>query len=134
MSYKKETNEYHRRIRNLRRSKMNRIAMGAGIGGETALERDAKIPVYHPRKRKKASTIAGSFVKVTVIDANDDKYNLDFEVENSQEGLSLICPWCGSRLNPYNGEACANGHLAYTINDEDVEQKAIAKITDESST
>jgi hypothetical protein len=69
-------------------------------------------------------------IKLKVEDARGDKYQLNFDVENTDDGLALICPWCGERLNPYTETACANGHIAYTIIDEEAEQKAIDAITE----
>ncbi len=63
-------------------------------------------------------------VTAKVVDANGDRYNKQFEVQYNGECLLLICPDCGESVN-YEAEepSCANGHLAYTIIEEDIIDK-----------
>jgi hypothetical protein len=69
-------------------------------------------------------------IKLQIKDANQDVYEQEFEVEYNQEegSVDIICPLCGEILQQNMGYTCANGHIAYTIIDEDAEEKALAAI------
>jgi len=60
-------------------------------------------------------------IKLKVIDARNDEYEESFDVENDSDGFpQLFCGLCGSQMC---SESCANGHIALTIIDEDVDEK-----------
>jgi len=70
-------------------------------------------------------------VKLWVEDAYGDNYERDFLL--SRESLGDVeCPDCGTLLTPLDGVGCANGHLAYTIVDDNVLDKissALVRLT-----
>lgn len=57
-------------------------------------------------------------VKLKVEDANRDTYDLEFEITALGD---VVCPWCSAEI-PADGN-CAQGHIAYTIVDEDATEK-----------
>ena len=75
---------------------------------------------YHAETKDQYAWIELEF---EVEDANGDKYAKDFVVENTPEGLALICPDCGEIIqsNGTGEYACANGHLAYTITNPEID-------------
>ncbi|MCL2643424.1 MAG: hypothetical protein FWD52_07965 [Candidatus Bathyarchaeota archaeon] len=52
-----------------------------------------------------------------------------FKIYNTEDGLVLECPLCLQPV-PYEQSAnCANGHIAYTIIEEDLIEKVVTKYT-----
>lgn len=62
-------------------------------------------------------------VTLKVEDANNDKYNLNFNINKTENKLEITCPLCDTtmRKTKPNGLnfACANGHIAFTTLDSE---------------